>query len=533
MSIIKFNEKGTLAATLASNRLRLYAVPSCVSKADVEARVNAFCFANDTLIYGNDDGLYSVPVGKQVKQLLELKKSIISVCAIGNIVYALTSDSVIEFDIEQSKITRQKNTDQAYNIIAVNNSDDKLVLGGPNVITLNSETLDVAETLNDHAVGVDNLLPIIKSRCVTSTKGERSIYVWGKKMWLGCEDSVVSFDCNDDLLATVLENGKLCVHKYPLKKKMKANLTLSIKGSKIFGAKCLDGEKVMIMYGSTVNSPIVEIIDLDFTQSTIDLDREVKKVKSRKVEGDKVVVEYGESSAVVSNVVGTRMRLYSESNDLTMEEKVKALKEMDIEEENEKSKKKITVPKPDSLQHMLVQALHSEDSKLLEDCLCFSDFKLITNTLRQLPCQYVLPLLKYLVSKMQRTPNRVGTLSKWVKILIVLHMAYLSTTPDAAKELILLSQIIEGRLGVFDKLCRLKGKLDVLDQQVKLRRTKCLNEQQQDEGVLQTPLVVFREDDLSGEEDEDNGDDYESEDDDESMGVMEAVSGDEAISMAF
>ena len=120
------------------------------------------------------------------------------------------------------------------------------------------------------------------------------------------------------------------------------------------------------------------------------------------------------------------------------------------------------MPRADSSAVLLTQALQSEDSGLLEDCLMCRDLTMISNTVRRLPVTSVLPFLKQVSSRMRSKPGRATTLVPWVKAVLIEHTAYLGSVPAAAGVLSELFQASDARVAVFDKFLKLQGRLDLI-----------------------------------------------------------------------
>jgi len=105
------------------------------------------------------------------------------------------------------------------------------------------------------------------------------------------------------------------------------------------------------------------------------------------------------------------------------------IKEMEIksskQEETSTKSKKMVIPKGESIQNMLQQAVHSNDKQLLETCLAVTNVKVIRNTLERLPPQYVIPFLNLLKEKIQKRPQRGYYIFDWIRYTIMIHMSYL------------------------------------------------------------------------------------------------------------
>ncbi|KAK3830055.1 MAG: WD40-repeat-containing domain protein [Linnemannia gamsii] len=183
----------------------------------------------------------------------------------------------------------------------------------------------------------------------------------------------------------------------------------------------------------------------------------------------------------------------------TMEEK---LKDLTVERTGRKAKHYPT-PKANSLQQMLIQALHSNDLQLLEACLTYSNVEVIRNTVRRLPAAYVIPFLTQVIHKFQQKPSRGEALLEWIKAVLLIHTAYLMTVPDLIKKLSNFYQTLDSRVSVYQKLTNLNGRLDLLMSQVELTQSRDTND------TANEAETVYRED-----EDDEDDEDMDLEDDD-------------------
>ncbi|KAF9524070.1 WD40-repeat-containing domain protein [Crepidotus variabilis] len=155
---------------------------------------------------------------------------------------------------------------------------------------------------------------------------------------------------------------------------------------------------------------------------------------------------------------------------------------------NSKSKSKkasstpTTIP-ASSLTRTLIQALHSSDTRLLELCLSHSDPSLIRNTVRKLPPQLAIPLINACVERLgrgARAANMKGRgggasaqrgigLVAWIKEVLGVHMGHLMTIPDVVARLAGLHATLTARMGLYESLLGLSGRLDTVLSQVEYR----------------------------------------------------------------
>jgi U3 small nucleolar RNA-associated protein 5 len=149
----------------------------------------------------------------------------------------------------------------------------------------------------------------------------------------------------------------------------------------------------------------------------------------------------------------------------------------------------IQPPSGASLGTVLAQALRTNDISLLESCLHTSDINVIRATIQRLESPLAGILLGKLADRLHRKPGRAGSLMVWVQWTLVAHGGYLATQPDLIKKLAELNKVIDERAKGLQSLLSLKGKLDMLEAQIELRRSmqaqrRRLDEGENDEGVI-------------------------------------------------
>ncbi|KAK3396877.1 Dip2/Utp12 family-domain-containing protein [Sordaria brevicollis] len=123
-----------------------------------------------------------------------------------------------------------------------------------------------------------------------------------------------------------------------------------------------------------------------------------------------------------------------------------------------------------SLGTVLNQALRTDDSDLLESCLQTSDPKIITNTITRMDSALAGVLLSKLAARMHRRPGRAFGLMKWIQTTLVAHGGSLVAQPEVVARLGELNRVLEERARGLPALLALKGKLDMLDQQMRWRK---------------------------------------------------------------
>lgn len=152
---------------------------------------------------------------------------------------------------------------------------------------------------------------------------------------------------------------------------------------------------------------------------------------------------------------------------------------------------------------VLTQSLRTNDTALLESCLHNTDAKIIQATIERLESPLAGTLLQKLAERLHRRPGRAGSLMAWVQWTIIIHGGYLATQPDLIKRLAELHRVIDQRARSLQPLLSLKGKLDLLEAQLQLRKSmQHRNRGSDDEFEDDDEAVIYVE---GQESDEDDG----------------------------
>ncbi|KAI0389698.1 NUC189-domain-containing protein [Xylariaceae sp. FL0594] len=145
----------------------------------------------------------------------------------------------------------------------------------------------------------------------------------------------------------------------------------------------------------------------------------------------------------------------------------------------------VAPPSHSSLGTVLSQALRTDDSALLESCLQVHDNNTINNTIQRLDSTLAGTLLHKLASRMHRRPGRAGSLMTWVQATLVCHGGALAAQPGVIKKLRELQRVLDERAKGLNSLLALKGKLDLMNAQLQLRREQWGSEDvQEEEGIV-------------------------------------------------
>ena len=130
----------------------------------------------------------------------------------------------------------------------------------------------------------------------------------------------------------------------------------------------------------------------------------------------------------------------------------------------------LAAPSASSLGTVLNQALRTDDAELLESCFATTDLPVVHNTIERLDSGLAGSLLVHLATRLHRRPGRAGTLMHWVRWTLVVHGGALAAQPEAMAKLASLQKVLATRARGLNSLLVLKGKLDLLESQLKLRK---------------------------------------------------------------
>jgi U3 small nucleolar RNA-associated protein 5 len=161
----------------------------------------------------------------------------------------------------------------------------------------------------------------------------------------------------------------------------------------------------------------------------------------------------------------------------------------------------LSAPSANSLGTVLTQALRTNDKELLDSCLRIVDVDTIYATVERLPSPLVGNLLQKLAERLYKKPGRAGMLMVWVQWSLAAHGGYLASQPQLVKQLATLNRVLKERASGLQPLLSLKGRLDMLQAQLELRRRnqrKVANDDE-DEAVI----YVEGEDDISSADEDD------------------------------
>jgi len=151
---------------------------------------------------------------------------------------------------------------------------------------------------------------------------------------------------------------------------------------------------------------------------------------------------------------------------------------------------KTTPPRTDSMVQLLLQGLHNKDRKILDSVLDRADEDLIENTVKKLPVEFVIPLIRELQHYIKGRGMVNQAHSKWLKYAIQIHTGHLMSTPNCEELLGPVYSLIEARTRHYSMALQLKGKLDMMTRQI----TAKPDSTEKDEVSNREALLVYQDD---------------------------------------
>lgn len=130
----------------------------------------------------------------------------------------------------------------------------------------------------------------------------------------------------------------------------------------------------------------------------------------------------------------------------------------------------VQLPSGLSLGTVLTQSLRTNDVNLLETCFHVQELSTVRSTIERLDSSLAAALLQKLAERLHSRPGRAGSMMVWVQWTLVAHGSYLANQPEVMKKLNSLHRVVKERANSLQSLLSLKGKLDMLEAQMNLRK---------------------------------------------------------------
>ena len=165
----------------------------------------------------------------------------------------------------------------------------------------------------------------------------------------------------------------------------------------------------------------------------------------------------------------------------------------------------LQLPSGMSLGTVLTQSLRTNDVDLLETCFHVRELPIVRATIERIDSSLATILLDKLAERLHNRPGRAGSLMVWIQWTLIAHGGYLASQPQLMKKLASLYCVVGERANSLQPLLALKGKLDMLEAQINIRKSMGARSRANalDEGDEEGIIYVEGQDD-SEIEDEDS-----------------------------
>lgn len=131
----------------------------------------------------------------------------------------------------------------------------------------------------------------------------------------------------------------------------------------------------------------------------------------------------------------------------------------------------LNLPSGMTLSTVLTQALRTNDVNLLETCFHERNLSTVRATIERLDSSLAAVLVQKLAERLYSRPGRAGGMMVWIQWTAVAHGGYIASQPDVMKKLTELRRVVDDRANSLQALLKLKGKLDMLEAQMNLRKS--------------------------------------------------------------
>ncbi|RDD44983.1 WD repeat-containing protein 43 [Trichoplax sp. H2] len=455
-----------------------------------------------------------------------------------DVLYSASEDGlVIIWDSNTAEIKKQWKAEKSpISAMCTNSDGTKLILASRSIKVWNVETQQILTKYTGHINDVAYLkvLPSQKTSnaeyFISGAERDKYLNIWQMSTekssvhsplaTLALTNYSVGLDCKllkELSIAAVCRDGQLHIYYISLngsKRKKPVSPTSSIqivtpadKNSTplpvpIFNAQfcdeALEEQLLKISYGSLIN-PNYEDLDITKCETHCCLIRDNSKnlLLSRDKAGTVTSVQ-GNNSKDAKIIGPVNMKL----SNVSVNKKSKTTKEsahevtfqerLDATKTHSRINSASSLPTADSLSQMLIQAVHSQDSRLLDSVLQNNKEVIVRNTIKRIPITLIQPFLKEVIKRFESNPNRSGNLTLWLKTAFTVHSSYLITLPNLMETLGTLYTLIEGRVQTYNKLAQLEGRLEVMLTQLETQQDSTVQDQY-------APLNIYEDSDTESE----------------------------------
>lgn len=425
----------------------------------------------DLLCVGTQKGhveFYNVASGSVVSKINTHSRAVKSICRQSQHLYVGTDDGhVVKYDLKSNGSEARNKTGKMYALAVL--PDGRVLTACREIKLWDFPYGKLVHKFIGHKTEVSSLHIIEADKCyLLSCAKDRYINIWSLSdlkpdplASLVADDNVshvyIQNKRNQITVTVTTESGTLHVYEhvlngcvaYPLKPQR--TLQIAVDNTKdeetvqmpIMCTKIIDS-RVYIAYG-TRPFLVFENINLQKLNKCTYLARQDPR-KSKSLVGNHVL------NPSVSDAKCVELK-NSRASNLPLETR---LQNMSEEIEN------TVQTKGESIVHLLIQGLRSNDKNLLESALFVKDDRTIDNTVSHLPLQSIIILVHKLIRLSQERTLVSSVSIRWLAAVLRIHASLLLANPDILETFLPLENVLSTRLNNFEQLGLLEFKLNAL-----------------------------------------------------------------------
>jgi len=450
----------------------------------------------DLLCIGTQKGyieFYNVASGSIQSKINVQSKAIKSIYRLGQHLYIGSDDGyVVKFDLKTNKLEAKMKVGKMCAVAAL--PDGKMLSASREIKLWNFPSGELVHKFTGHKNEIHSLHIIEADKCyLLSSARDRFINIWSLSdlrpdplASLVAEDNISSVyvhNMRNNITVTVTtESGTLHVFEHVLNGcvahplKPHGTLQIAVDNIKdeetvqmpIICSKIYDSA-VYVAYGTRPFLAFENIKLRKLNKCTFIARQDPRKSKS--VVGNHII----NPNITDSKCIELKN---NRSSNLPLETR---LQNMSEEIEN------TVQTKGESIVHLLIQGLRSNDKSLLESALFVKDERTIDNTVSRLPLQSIIMLVRKLIRLSQDRTLVSSVSAKWLSAVLRIHSSLLLANPDVLETFLPLENVLSTRLNNFEQLGLLEFKLKAV--------VDSLNFEKQDKEKEQDALLVYNDSD--------------------------------------
>lgn len=450
----------------------------------------------DLLCIGTQKGyveFYNVASGSVQSKIQTRSKAVKCIYRLGQYLYIGSDDGhVVKYNLKNNEPQEKKKTSKMFTVAAL--PDGRVLTASREIKLWNFSSGELIHKFTGHKNEIRSLHVIEADKCyLLSSARDRFINIWSLSdlkpdplASLVADDNISSvyvYNNRNNIIVTVTtESGTLHVYEHVLNGcvvhplKPQKTLQIALDNTKdeetiqmpIVCTKAYDS-RVYVAYGTR---PFLafENINLQAINKCTYIARQDPR-KSKSVVGSHVV------TPTITDAKCIELKS-SRSSNLPLETR---LQNMSEEIEN------TVQTKGESIVHLLIQGLRSNDKNLLESALFVKDERTIDNTVSRLPLQSIVMLVRKLI-RLSQDRTVVSSVSvRWLSAVLRIHASLLLANPDVLETFLPLENVLSTRLNNFQQLGTLEFKLNAL--------VGRLNFDKRDKDKEQDALLVYNDSD--------------------------------------